>query len=182
MNSKKQFLINNPIIMLILGTLIFLIIFFVKGFFWVNYIDIIADIFGVMLLIGIVVLGILALQVFYSIFARGKNATKKLMVIFGLVGVILINLRLFGAFGEDGYSTGGVMNIVNKKCIDGVYSFYIEGLGTESLMEIECNQETYEKLITNEKVSYHIKFRWLSYKADKGVLGSIDTGQYIDNR
>ncbi|MFA9397597.1 MAG: hypothetical protein ACERKV_04935 [Clostridiaceae bacterium] len=80
-----------------------------------------------------------------------------------------------------GYSTGGLFNITDKKQIGESYYFYVKKSDV-NLVEIKCTKKTYENLIINKDVLYTMEYRWLNYKDDEGVLKSIDTKDFIDNR
>ncbi len=172
----------------VLEVVLFWIIWFIRGYAWVNSHDVVSDVLNIVLIVGLIIIIVSAVLTIIQLnrdFSTDSSipAVKKIVLVIVFIAFIGIHSFMYFSYSDVGYSTSGLFNITNKQVIEDSNYFYIKSSDDSHIVEIECTKEIYDELIIDENVAYTFTYRCLTYDDDKGVLeGSIDTKDIIDNR
>lgn len=113
-----------------------------------------------------------------------QKETKKGNAVILLI-LILVLICSFGDtyYTAHGLNTGGLFAVADKGEEDGTYYFYVdqEYRGKDYSLQLECDELTYDRLIEDEDVQYHIEFIWNTLTPHTGFLVSIDLDDFCDN-
>ncbi len=181
---KKKWKLS--IIVFAVEVVLFWIIWFINSYAWLNCIDMISDVLNIVLIVGMIIIIVSGFLIFIKLVNHASidnyiSVSKKIVSLSVLIIIIIIHSVMYISFSDMGYSTIGLINITDKKEIGDSYYFYVKKSGN-NFVEIECTKKTYENLIVDKDVAYTMRYRWITYNDDKGVLENIDIKDFIDNR
>lgn len=118
-----------------------------------------------------------------------KSIKQKETKIGNAVLLLILILVLICSFGDTyytahGLNTGGLVAVADKGEKDGTYYFCVdqEYRGKVYSLQLECDELTYDRLIEDEDVQYHIEFIWNTLTPHTGFLATIDLDDFCDNR
>ena len=115
---------------------------------------------------------------------RRKEDTKRstfILIVLAAVLLCSIGDTYYTAHRED---TGGLFYIAEKREAGENYYLIVnnEFKGETNSMKLECDEKTFNMVITDEKVQYGMEYIWNTLAPQTGCLASIDLGNYCDNR
>lgn len=178
MKKLIQYIDSNAIIFA--AEVIIFLMLQVYKYTWINYIDFIADILRVALVVWMIITVITGVLAFGKLILSADMVGKKLITF-----VILLSFSISLYLGyvseiEFGYTFGGSIPIIEKIKNDQEYNLIIR-MPNRGDIKLECDMNVYNKVIVDENVAYTMEYRWL-VNSDYGVLQSIDVDDYLDNR
>jgi hypothetical protein len=189
----KKYLREVKSLVVAFVTFIFSILLFWADWFliqysWINMYD------GVFRITETVLIPILILMLLSGVFSlillskrlkkKGVNVTLKLIcLIVSLIAIVGTCAVFAHSFSSAGSQNTAVTNIESKE-IDTASQYYlvIKEVGTDNIIKIKCDNNTYNNVIINENILYTIEYRLNLFDLKSGNLYKIDLDNYIDNR
>ncbi len=160
------------IIIFIVEILAFWAVWFMYGNFWKNGNDYIADMLNNINFVMIIIIIITAILAFFFILREIYYKDK--IIFIGLFIVFLIaHLILYLNFSDMGRYVTGSYQLKEKENEEGAYYLMLENIDDTIPNKIKCEKNIYDKIDIDEKNTYELTIRWLSFSDEEGVLYEI---------
>jgi hypothetical protein len=113
----------------------------------------------------------------------GNSILKSSILIIALIIIVGTCATFASSLTSTGYQISAVVNIESKETDDSShYYLLIKEIGTDNLVKIKCDKDTYSKIQVDENILYAIEYRLNLFDSKSGNLYNIDLNDYIDNR
>ena len=148
-------------------------------FTWLKGYDDISDLINVM---SIVLLFLIIISGIGMIVSNTASKDKRIITIISCILLAGIHIWLLQTSSKCCYQVVSTTSIISKEIEEKGQCFIINNKNYQGTVKIECDEETYDTLISDENVLYTMTYRTISINTRWGILRSIDTQGIVDNR